>query len=188
MCLPNNDIACTIFLNKPVSIVIYHSNYNYQSFKLLADPREPYMSITGLSGNHCAILTISNHVHIYDDITKDNPKCIKKIHTFQSLLFVPKSNLLLAANTLDRILVLNPNDEFNCVCKIDTEHTVYCFALLSGGFFATGGIREIKIWDLKTYKCIKSMNKWYSVNSLLLMEDCRLVFTYHKSVSVLNYE
>jgi hypothetical protein len=62
--LPNNDIACTIFLNRPVSIVIYHSNNNYQSFKLLADPCEPYMSITGLSGNQCAILTYRNHIHI----------------------------------------------------------------------------------------------------------------------------
>jgi hypothetical protein len=101
---------------------------------------------------------------------------------------VPKSNLLLAAHNFTRILVLNPDDEFNLVCYIDTEDTVYCFSLLPGGFFATGGFGGIKIWDLKTYKCIKCMDKWYLVNSLLLMEDCRLVFTYNKSVSILNYE
>jgi hypothetical protein len=93
--LSNNDLACTLNpLTK--SIVIYDAKSDYKSFKLLTDPCESLNSIISLNDNKCATLTY-NGIRIYD--YKDTPICLKGFgfHNIKSLLYLPKSNFLLAS-------------------------------------------------------------------------------------------
>jgi WD40 repeat protein len=75
--LSNGDLASKAYINQ-YSIVIYHHNTDYNSFKELTEAEDGFMCITSISKCNVAIGSYKSLlIYIYD--IEDDYKCLKKL-------------------------------------------------------------------------------------------------------------
>jgi WD40 repeat protein len=102
----------------------------------------------------------------------------------RALLYIERCNLLLSGSE-NYIKVWNLFDNI-CVNTIETEAS--CLTLLKGGYFASS-YKNIKIWDIVEFKCVKILedDEMQKIECLLSLSDCRLVSTLSDNLIIWNY-
>jgi WD40 repeat protein len=177
--LSNGDIATHGRIYNR-SMIIYHRNSEYDTFKELSNnkPMDTFNCITSLSDNNTAVNSIrENVIYVYD--MGDDYKCVKEFLSYQNwiheLLYIRQNSLLISGSIDRKIKFWSVNDDYNCIKTIITHEAVYYLLLLSGGYFASGGVDGIKIYHMKSYELINHLDKHYSTTSFKQLDDNRII-------------
>jgi WD40 repeat protein len=189
--LSNGDLACKVKINSGPVFIIYHYDIDYNHSKVLYETIDHFNCITSLSNNTIAAGSNNdNLIYIYD--ANDDYKCIKKLsdhkHWINALLFVPKRNLLISTSNEGKINLWDCSNDYCHFKSLFTQKSIYCLTLLSGGYFASGGLDGIKIYHLTSLRLINHINKENSTNCLKQLKDNRLISTtVNDTVTVWSY-
>jgi WD40 repeat protein len=175
--LANGNLAFSAMNNFSYLIIIDYSKDEDYIVKELNENTYPAFSLVNLSNNRFASGNCEGVIKIRD-IT-DDYKCLKRFEKRKlkicSLAFSEKDNLLFSGFHNSTIRIFNMNN-YVCVANFNTfQDSDAYIVLLPGGYFASV-CKIIKIWDMRNYHCVNTIegNGSYFY-SLLLLNGNRLV-------------
>jgi WD40 repeat protein len=187
--LSNGDLASKAYINQ-YSIVIYHHDTDYDSFKELAEAEDGFMCITSISKCNVAVGSYKSLlIYIYD--IEDDYKCLKKLSGHKDWILdivFDNRNKLLISGSNDGVINIWNESEFSCIKTIATSKAIYFLLLLANGYFASGGRDGVKIYNLKDYETVKHIDEC-STNCLKQLKDNRIISVTRNdgTITIWNY-
>jgi WD40 repeat protein len=145
---------------KLILIPYYYIRWIYNTSYACVNVLQAYSlwisSLININKNSLACASGDKTIKLWTDF-----KCYQTLtgHTdwVYSIIYMEKEDRLISGSC-DCTIRIWEFEHYQCVCKFGTNHVVWSLLLLPGGYFASAcWDRSSCIWDIKNYKCMKSL-------------------------------
>jgi WD40 repeat protein len=187
--LPNGHLICTGFKDG-YCITILDLNNDLKCLKIIKE-ENPIHVIANISQNRFAAGSI--FIKVWEAINLNyecvyNLSCHKGVIYF--LLYDERKQFLISGSYDFSIKIWDVKNNFKCIKTItDLSAAITSMLLLPGGYFVSSTTdKVIKVWSLKSFLCVSSFKSEIQINSLLLLNDYRIVSSTAKKDEIIIWE